>query len=79
MRDAALAYVGAVVLFLPWLPNFIYQSTHTGAPWAPPPRFGAPVLISRDLIGGDRITIGAGARGGDRLRAAVHARLPAHA
>jgi mannosyltransferase len=58
VRDAVLAYVGAFVLFLPWLPNFIYQSTHTGAPWAPPPRFGAPVLLSRDLIGGDRITIG---------------------
>jgi hypothetical protein len=56
VRDAVLAYLGAFVLFLPWLPNFIYQSTHTGAPWAPPPRFGAPVLLSRDLIGGDRIT-----------------------
>jgi len=33
------------------------HSTHTGAPWAPPPRFGAPVLISRDLMGGDRITV----------------------
>jgi mannosyltransferase len=58
LRDAVLAYAGALILFAPWLPNFIYQSTHTGAPWAPPPRFGAPVLISRDLIGGDRITIG---------------------
>src|SRR5947209_7952839 len=56
LRDAVLAYLGAFVLFLPWLPNFIYQSSHTGAPWAPPPRFGAPVLLSRDLIGGDRIT-----------------------
>ncbi len=58
LRDAAMAYAGAGILFLPWVPNFIYQATHTGAPWAPPPRFGAPVLFSRDLIGGDRITIG---------------------
>jgi mannosyltransferase len=58
LRDAVLTFVGAGILFLPWLPNFIYQSTHTGAPWAPPPRFGAPVLLSRDLLGGDRITIG---------------------
>jgi uncharacterized membrane protein len=58
VRDALLAFAGAAVLFLPWLPNFIYQASHTGAPWAPPPRFGAPVLLSRDLIGGDRITIG---------------------
>ncbi len=58
IRDAVLAFAAAVILFLPWLPNFIYQSTHTGAPWAPPPRLGAPVLLSRDLLGGDRITIG---------------------
>jgi len=58
LRDAVMAFGGAGILFLPWLPNFIYQSTHTGAPWAPPPRFGAPVLLSRDLLGGDRITIG---------------------
>ena len=58
LRDAIMAFGGAGILFLPWLGNFIYQSTHTGAPWAPPPRFGAPVLLSRDLLGGDRITIG---------------------
>ena len=52
-----LAIVGAVILFAPWIPNFIYQAGHTGAPWAPPPRFGAPVLLSRDLIGGDRIMV----------------------
>jgi mannosyltransferase len=57
VRDAVLAFLGAGILFLPWLPNFIYQSGHTGAPWAPPPRFGAPVLLSRDLLGGDRIMV----------------------
>jgi mannosyltransferase len=57
VRNAVLTYLGAGVLFLPWLPNFFYQATHTGAPWAPPPRFGAPVLLSRDLMGGDRITV----------------------
>jgi mannosyltransferase len=57
VKDALLAFIGAGILFLPWLPNFIYQAAHTGAPWAPPPRFGAPVLLSRDLLGGDRITV----------------------
>jgi mannosyltransferase len=57
LRDAVLAFAGAGILFLPWLPNFIYQASHTGAPWAPPPRFGAPVLLSRDLLGGDRIMV----------------------
>jgi len=57
VRNAVLAYVGAGVLFLPWVPNFIYQATHTGAPWAPTIRFGVPVLLSRDLLGADRITV----------------------
>jgi MFS family permease len=57
VRDAVMAFVGALILFAPWIPNFIYQATHTGAPWAPPPRFGAPILISRDLLGGDRVAI----------------------
>lgn len=57
VKDAVLAYVGAGILFLPWLPNFIYQATHTGAPWAPTIRFGVPVLLSRDLLGSDRITV----------------------
>jgi mannosyltransferase len=52
-----MAYVGAGILFIPWLPNFIYQATHTGAPWAPTIRFGVPVLLSRDLLGADRITV----------------------
>jgi mannosyltransferase len=57
VRDAVLAYLGAGILFLPWVPNFIYQATHTGAPWAPTIRFGVPVLLSRDLLGSDRITV----------------------
>ena len=57
VRDAIIAYVGAGILFLPWVPNFFYQATHTGAPWAPTIRFGVPVLLSRDLLGADRITV----------------------
>ena len=45
------------MLFLPWLPNFIYQATHTAAPWDSSPRFGAPVQLARDLLGGDRVAI----------------------
>ncbi len=56
VRDAVLVFAGAGILYLPWLPNFIYQATHTGDPWAMTPRLGAPVLISRDLLGGDRVT-----------------------
>ena len=30
------AMVAASVLFLPWMPTFVYQMLHTGTPWAPP-------------------------------------------
>ena len=57
VRDALMAYIGAGILFLPWLPTFFYQSQHTAAPWDSSPRFGAPVQLSRDLLGGDRVTV----------------------
>ncbi|MDE3134764.1 MAG: glycosyltransferase family 39 protein [Acidobacteriota bacterium] len=52
IRDAIYAYVGAAVLFVPWLPNFIFQSLHTAAPWNTSPRFGAPVQIAQSVYGG---------------------------
>lgn len=55
--DAVITYAVGCALWLPWVPTFLFQVAHTAAPWASPPRFGAPILISRDLLGGDRITI----------------------
>ncbi len=52
IRDAIYAYVGAAVLFAPWVPNFIFQSLHTAAPWNTSPRFGAPVQIAQSVYGG---------------------------
>jgi mannosyltransferase len=41
-RSAALRCIGALVvggvLFLPWVPSMLYQSAHTGTPWADPMR-----------------------------------------
>jgi mannosyltransferase len=56
IRDAILAFGAAAVLFLPWLPTLLYQASHTGSPWDTAPNFGAPVQISRNLMGGDRAT-----------------------
>ncbi|MGA9858463.1 MAG: glycosyltransferase family 39 protein, partial [Solirubrobacteraceae bacterium] len=56
-KDAVLTFVAAGVLYLPWVPTLLYQVAHTAAPWDKPPRFGAPVQISRNLLGGDRITV----------------------
>jgi hypothetical protein len=41
MALAAMA-VGCL-LFVPWLPIFIYQSRYTGTPWAAPPNFAAVI------------------------------------
>jgi mannosyltransferase len=38
------ALVAGGVLFLPWLPSFLYQSAHTGAPWSKPP--GAALVLT---------------------------------
>ena len=57
LRDALITFAAAGVLYLPWVPNLLYQVAHTAAPWDSAPRFGAPVQISRDLLGGDRITM----------------------
>ena len=56
-KDAVITYVSAGVLYLPWVPTLLYQVAHTAAPWDKPPRLGAPVQISRNLLGGDRITV----------------------
>jgi mannosyltransferase len=52
LRDGALGFGGAAVLYLPWVPTLLYQTGHTGAPWANKPRFGVPVQIARDVLGG---------------------------
>lgn len=57
LTDAALAFGGAAVLYLPWVPTLLYQAQHTAAPWANKPRFGVPIQISRDVFGGDRAGI----------------------
>jgi mannosyltransferase len=55
--DGAVTFGVAGVLFLPWLPTLLGQSAHTAAPWSRAPRFGAPIQISRGLMGGDRAAI----------------------
>jgi hypothetical protein len=57
LRDAAITFVVAGILYLPWVPTLLFQVAHTAAPWDTAPRFGAPVQISRNLLGGDRITM----------------------
>lgn len=57
LRAAVITYGTAGILYLPWVPTLLFQVANTAAPWASSPRFGAPVLVSRQLLGGDRITV----------------------
>jgi mannosyltransferase len=40
---AFVAMAVGCILFVPWLPTFIYQSRYTGTPWAAPPNFAAVI------------------------------------
>ncbi|HEY2439486.1 MAG TPA: glycosyltransferase family 39 protein [Solirubrobacteraceae bacterium] len=57
LRDAIITFVGAGILYLPWVPTLLFQAANTAAPWDNTPRFGAPILLSRGVLGGDRITM----------------------
>ena len=57
VRDAAIGYGAAFLLYVPWLPTLLYQIAHTGAPWLNSPRMGAPVQISKALLGGGTVTV----------------------
>lgn len=52
LRDAALAYGAAALLYLPWLPTFIFQTRHTGAPWASAPNLNNIIGVPTALLGG---------------------------
>jgi mannosyltransferase len=62
--DAACTFGAVALLYLPWVPTVLYQAAHTAAPWANKPRFGVPIQLSRDVLGGDRasaaLILGAG-------------------
>jgi mannosyltransferase len=40
---AVVAMGAGGLLFVPWLPTFVYQSRHTGTPWASPANFAAVI------------------------------------
>ncbi len=43
--------VGALA-FVPWLPSFAYQATHTGTPWAKPVRPSTMLTVTSNDLGG---------------------------
>jgi mannosyltransferase len=47
----AIAFGGAVVLYLPWVPTTLYQVAHTGAPWAQAPSVVALLGSLGQMVG----------------------------
>jgi mannosyltransferase len=74
-RDALIGFGGAGLLYLPWLPTLLHQIQHTGAPWLNPPNFGAPVQITRSLLGGGTPTVALLLAGGTGLAAVIARRV----
>ena len=56
-KDALIGFGAAGLLYVPWLPTLLHQVQHTGAPWLNPPNFGAPIQITRSLLGGGTPTV----------------------
>ncbi|MDQ4048622.1 MAG: glycosyltransferase family 39 protein, partial [Actinomycetota bacterium] len=57
LKDLAIGFGAAGLLYLPWVPTLLYQTAHTGAPWLNAPRLGAPIQISKALLGGGTVTV----------------------
>ncbi|MBV9122247.1 MAG: glycosyltransferase family 39 protein, partial [Planctomycetes bacterium] len=51
-RACMVAVVVGCLTFLPWLPTFVFQSRHTGTPWATPANFAAMVNAITSFAGG---------------------------
>jgi uncharacterized membrane protein len=51
-RAALAATVVGCLTFLPWVPTFLFQSEHTGTPWATPASFAAMVNAVASFAGG---------------------------
>lgn len=51
LKDALLGFGIAAVLYLPWVPTFLEQLQHTGAPWSDRPSFNA-LVHAADLVTG---------------------------
>jgi mannosyltransferase len=74
-KDALIGFGGAGLLYLPWLPTLLHQVQHTGAPWLNPPNFGAPIQITRSLLGGGTPTVALVLAGGTGLAAVIARRV----
>lgn len=52
IRDGAIAFGLAALLYLPWVPTLLYQVQHTGAPWSQTPAPGQLLRAMGSVLGG---------------------------
>ena len=51
LRTGLIAFGGALVLWLPWVPTVLDQAAHTGAPWSQTPSVSALLGVPGQLLG----------------------------
>jgi len=68
---ALIAVAIGGVLFLPWAPTFLYQTKHTGTPWAAPPNFSAVINALTGFTDNQGSTLQTGTNQG-RLLAVIY-------
>ena len=59
------------LLFVPWVPTFLYQAKHTGTPWAAPPNFSAVINALTGFTDNQGSTLQTGTNQG-RLLAVIY-------
>ncbi len=78
LRDGALCFGAALVVYLPWLPSTIHQIGHATSPWHYTPLIGAD--IPSGVMGGERVDatllVVVIVGGAPLLRTAAHRRSP---
>jgi mannosyltransferase len=68
---ALLAVAAGFLLFVPWVPIFLYQTKHTGTPWAAPPNFSAVINAVTGFTDNQGSTLATGTNQG-RLLAIIY-------
>ena len=68
---ALIALAVGCLLFVPWLPSFVYQSMHTSTPWAAPPNFSAVINAVTGFTDNQGSTLASGTNQG-RLLAVIY-------
>ena len=68
---ALIAVAAGCLLFVPWLPTFLYQTKHTGTPWAAPPNFSAVINALTGFTDNQGSTLQTGTNQG-RLLAVIY-------